>query len=113
MLNPKIDDLTEESVFTIVLTSLGHPEITLRKPITITIERDGEEYVASFLDANIGSGGPTLPLAVSNLQDMILDLYEMHEQNVQRKLGPMMKKQKNVLMEVVCRDSQKSTPKNP
>ena len=103
--------LVESQAFVTFLASLGDPEVKLIRPIPVTIQRDGDEFIASFLDANISSGGDTVPAAVSNLQSLIADIYLLHEEERDGNLGPMMRQQRSVLMDTICHRSQSNTPK--
>lgn len=88
---------------TIFISSLGVPDIKVIKPIPVTIEKESdEEYIASFMDANISTGGKSGQEAVYNLQSLIADLFEMHEEETSE-LGPAMKIQNQVLHDVLCR----------
>jgi len=71
---------------------------------------DGDEYIASYFDANVSAGGSSPQEAVSNLQSYIADLFVIHE-NSNDTLSPAMESQRNVLMEAICRTSQKASPK--
>ena len=93
--------------YTILITSLGVPELNVLKPIPVTIRKDGDDdFIASFFDANISTGGSTEQEAIYNLQGLITDIFEMHE-NETSELGPAMIVQKQVLDDVLCRTSQK------
>src|SRR4051812_36638261 len=41
------------------ISSLGNPQVAVKKPIPVTIRSDGDEFIASFMDANISAGGDT------------------------------------------------------
>ena len=83
LLKEQMQKLLEARVFTISLLSLGHSDVVLQKAITVTIRPDEDEFIASFLDANISSGGGTIPEAVSNLQSLIADIFLLHEDEVE------------------------------
>lgn len=106
-----MQELTQAAIsriFTIFINSLGTPDLEVTKPIPVTIEKEGEEdYIASFLDANIGTGGDSIQEAIQNLQSLIVDTFKMHE-NMTLKLSPAMIVQKQALLETVCRTSQKT-----
>lgn len=92
--------------FVTYLHSLGVAGLDLAQRVPVTVERDGEDFIASFLDANISAGGCTVQKAVSNLQSLIADMFIMDE-NEDVSLSPAMTKQRNVLREFVCRISQR------
>jgi hypothetical protein len=69
----------------------------------VTIRRDGDEFIATFFDANISTGGETEEEAMANLQTLIADFYDELSATPQEKLGPSLQRQKHVLVEFVCR----------
>jgi predicted RNase H-like HicB family nuclease len=84
------------------------PNLEVKKPIPVVIERESDEnYIASFMDANISTGGKSEQEAVYNLQSLIADLFEMHEEETS-KLGPAMQMQKQALNDVLCQTSQET-----
>ena len=97
-------------VFTTFIVSLGNPEVTLQKPIPVTIFPDGDEFTASFMDANISSGGGSPQEALFNLQHLIADFFLMDEDEPNMALSQKMRHQRQVLAECVCRSSTKTTP---
>jgi predicted RNase H-like HicB family nuclease len=105
-LEQEVEELKQAAfsqTFTIFINSLGIPNLEVKKPIPVTIEKEGEEdYIASFMDANISTGGKSEQEAVYNLQSLIADLFEMHEEETSE-LGPAMKIQNQVLHDVLCR----------
>lgn len=93
----------QKLIGTIQLVSLGDPEITLVHPIPVALIQDDDEVIASFVDANISSGGAGIQEAVSGLQCLIADMVRLHSTWT----GPMgddIARQKQVLSEV-CRVS--------
>ncbi len=101
-LEKRIDQRSKASPFTQV-SSLGMPGYTVQKPIPVTIYQDGEEFTATFFDANISTGGDTEQEAVANLQNLIADFYDELAATPDGQLGPSLQRQKLVLMEFVCR----------
>jgi hypothetical protein len=91
------------SGFCTFITSLGVPGVSLKKPIPVTIRSCDDGFIASFLDANISIGGDTLADAVSSLQDMIADSFNDLEDADDSTLWPPMLRQKQALLDVVCR----------
>jgi hypothetical protein len=85
------------------LSSLGISGYTVQKPIPVTVRQDGDEFVATFFDANISTGGDTEQEAVSNLQSLIADFYDDLVTTPDEELGPSLRKQKLVLVEFLCR----------
>lgn len=97
--------------FTTFVNSLGDAELEVRRPIPITIRRDDESYIASFIEANLSSGGDTLPDAVESVQSLIASFFADVEKIPDEKLGPKIRHQRQVLMDYVCRHSRRRTRK--
>lgn len=97
--------------FTTFVNSLGDEELEVRRPIPLTIRRDDDSYIASFVEANISSGGDTLPDAVESAQSLIASFFTDVEKLPDAKLGPKLRHQRQVLMDYVCRHSRKRTRK--
>ena len=111
-LKRRLDNLmNQQHTFVTFITSLGDDELQVIKPIPVTVRQDDDGYVASFFDANIGSGGETPQSAVSNLQSLIAEIFRIQEEESIEDLGPLMIKQRNVLLEVICRTSQRPMQK--
>ena len=90
-------------VYSTFITTLGINGIDLKKPIPVTIRSAANEVIASFLDANISTGGKTLQEAISDLQSLIADSFERLESTSDSTLGPAMTRRKKALLETVCR----------
>ena len=106
------------------LSSLGISGYTVQKPIPVTVRQDGDEFVATFFDANISTGGDTEQEAVANLQSLIADFYDDLVTTPDEKLGPSPKaeaRSRGVSMpdimtedaEAIARKLTRDTPKQP
>lgn len=96
-------------IFTTFITSLGSDEFCLKKPIPVTIFPDGDEFTASFMDANISTGGGSPQEAIYNLQHLIAEFFAMDEDEPEAAVSSKMRHQRLVLAECVCRNSPKTT----
>jgi hypothetical protein len=94
--------MVENQPICATIASLGIPGYELRKVIPVTIRPDGNEFTATFFDANISTGGDTEQEAVANLQSLIADFYDDLVATPDEKLGPSLRRQKLVLVEFVC-----------
>jgi hypothetical protein len=75
--------------YCIFISTLAVSDVTVIKPIPVTVETEPDEsYIASFLEAGISSGGDSLRNAVWSLQDMIASSYRMLGQMSDEQLGP-------------------------
>jgi hypothetical protein len=95
----RLDSIASFGTESIVVGSLGSEVVSVIKPLQVTIRRDGDEFIASALDANISSGGATLADAVANLQSLLSDIAPDLLQRPDDVLGRSMLKQKRVLAE--------------
>jgi len=94
--------ITDSQSVCAAISSLGIPGYRVLKPIPVTIRKDGDEFIASFFDANISTGGDNQQEAVANLQSLIADFYDELAAKPLEKLGPSLQRQKRVLAEFVC-----------
>lgn len=105
-----LGDLTlysnEQSLFTSVevsITSLLPEPFKVIAPIKVVVQGTGDDYTATFFDANIGSSGETQQEAVDNLKELLIMSFESLEHDTADGLGPQMKKQKVVLESFIQR----------
>ncbi len=85
------------SCIAVISTFSPEPYEVLR-PIYVTLRQlDGEEYCASFADANLHSSGDNEEEAISNLKSLILDVYDSITSEKPEDLGPEPTKQLAVL----------------
>ena len=98
-------------IFTTFLGSLGCDELEVIKLIPVTVFPEEGGYAASFMDANISTCGETAQDAVSALQELIAEVFLIHEASHGEELGPKMKHQTAVLADFVCRTSRETKPK--
>ena len=99
------DDPKFPEIYSTFIATLGISDFELRKTIPVTIRKNGEDFLVSFLDANISTGGKILQEAISDLQSLIVDSFKSLELSPEGTLGPAMTRRKNVLLETVCRIS--------
>lgn len=105
----RLEGATKPNALSTFITSLGRPNLELRKPISVTIISEGDEFTASFMDANISTGGGSVQEALYNLQCLIADFY-LDDAEPNDLLSPQMRHQRQVLAECICRTSPKPTP---
>lgn len=97
--------------FATFIASLGRDDVEVRKPIPVTLEPDVDGgFIASFLDANVASGGESVQDAVESLQDMLGMSFNCLVDMPDSKLGPRMRRERAILLEFLCRSSPKITP---
>ena len=80
----------------LIVQNLSAPMKVLR-PFQIAIEPIEDEFVASFLEANINASGDSADEALDNLVSMIHDLYRLFSDEINR-LGPEPARQYSILL---------------
>ena len=69
----------------------------------MTIEGDGEDFTATFVEANVSASGETEADAIANFKDSLLSSYELLESLPPNQLGPLPTRQWDILQDVVKR----------
>ncbi len=75
------------------------------KEINVLIDQEGEDFNASFVDANVNASGCNLAEAIENLKENILSRLDYLEQQNPEKLVKPLRNQLEVLREFVRRKS--------
>ncbi len=71
------------------------------KEMNVTVERDGEDFRASFVDANVNFSGSSEKEAVEGLKELLLNRYDFLSKTLIEKLGPGPTRQIAVLREFI------------
>lgn len=101
-LENRVRDLESAGVAAIFQVQTFAPEpYRLLKPIPVSVHRFGDEFVATFADANINSAGDNPQEAFSNVKELILDTYDRLSGLPTTKLGPGPLRQLAVLREFI------------
>jgi len=69
------------------ITTLSPKPYQLLRDIPVIVQPVGDEFIATFFDANIGTAGDTQEEAVSNVRSLILDTFEYFESEPPEALG--------------------------
>ena len=85
------------------ITTFAPEPYQVLKDIPVVIQPAGDEFIATFFDANISTGGESQEEAVSNLRSLILDTFEYLESEPPAALGPEPARQLGVLLTFVKR----------
>lgn len=83
------------------IQSLAPEPYRLLKPIPVVMHADGEEFSATFFDANISTCGDTPQEAFGNLRELILDIFDRLSSLPPDRLGPAPKKQLAILRDFI------------
>jgi predicted RNase H-like HicB family nuclease len=95
-------EVRSRGAFVVSIQSLAPEPVELLKPIQIVVQQSGEDYIATFFDANINASGETQEEAVANLKDLIVGSFETLEA-ISGKLGPGPSRQLAVLSQFLKR----------
>jgi hypothetical protein len=101
-LKGEIQRLQQCRVYVVPLTTLT-PSFRMVQQIPVTIEGDGEDFTATFVEANVSASGETEADAIANFKDSLLSSYEVLENLPPTQLGPLPARQWEILQNVVKR----------
>jgi hypothetical protein len=88
LLRERVAKLEVAAPVCVMVDTLVPEHYELKKPFHVLIEPTGEEYVASFLDANLSASGDTQAEALHNLKDIVIGSYEILSRHDPSELGP-------------------------
>jgi hypothetical protein len=91
-----LDEIRNETIL-VPITTLAPEPYQLLKEIPVVVQPVGDEFVATFFDANISTAGDSQEEAVSNVRSLILDTFEYFESEPPEALGPEPTRQFGVL----------------
>ena len=103
VLKDEIRQLCKTRAFVVPLTTLSPAPYQITQQIPVTIEGDGEEYTATFTEANVSASGETEADAIANFKDSLLSCYQLLEKKTSDQLGPLPARQWTVIKGVVKR----------
>jgi len=96
--------ITLRSSCVAVISTFAPEPYDVLRPIYATLRQsDGEEYCASFTDANLHSSGDNEEEAIDNLKSLILDVYDSLTCEKPEDLGPEPVKQLAVLQSFLAK----------
>jgi hypothetical protein len=104
MLKCEIQRLHQLRTYVVPLTTLVPGPFRMTQQIPVTIEGDGEDFTASFVEANVSASGETEADAIANFKDSLLLSYDVLERTPSSQLGPLPARQWEVLQNVIERD---------
>lgn len=101
-LSQEIGRLQNLRSYVVPLTTLS-PGFQMRQQIPVTIEGDGENFTATFVEANVSASGETEGDAIANFKDSLVSRYDVLASMPGNQLGPLPARQWEVLHSVVSR----------
>lgn len=94
-------ELTSPHTITVPIPTLAPEPLILRQTILVVAQSDGDEFSATFFDANLNATGDTQTEAVDNLKDILVSTYLRYSALGEDKLGPGPRRQLAVLRTVI------------
>ena len=102
-INSRLAKLEERAPLYVPIQSLAPEPYEIVKPMEVVVQFVEGEYVASFLDGNLSTGGDTQAEALSNLKASIVGTFEILTGMKDSELGPGPLQDKKTLEEFVRR----------
>jgi hypothetical protein len=102
MLKSEIQRLHQQRTYVVPLATLAPSQFQMTKQIPVTVEGDGEDFTATFVEANVSASGETEADAIANFKDSLLASYEVLEA-APTQLGPLPARQWEILQAVIRR----------
>jgi hypothetical protein len=99
----EIARLQETRTFAVPLSTLAPEPFEMTKPIFVTIHGDGENFTATFTEANISASGDTAADAIANFKESLASRFEILQSKSQNEMGLLPKRQWGILQSVVKR----------
>jgi hypothetical protein len=99
----EIQRLQQSHAYVVPLTTLAPSPFRMVQQIPVTIEGDGEDFTATFVEANVSASGETEADAIANFKASLLSSYELLESLPPNQLGPLPTRQWDILQDVVKR----------
>ena len=98
-----VDRLSSLRTFVVPLTTLASEPLQMKLNIPATIEGDGEDFTATFNEANVSASGETEADAIANLKESLVSTYEFLESIPENEMGLLPARQWEVLRNVLTR----------
>ena len=102
-LREELRQLCRMRTFVVPLTTLAPAPFQITRQIPVTVEGDGEDYTATFTEANISASGETEADAIANFKDSLVSTYAFLESLPETERGPLPARQWEVLRSTLTR----------
>ena len=100
-LRERMDEMAPQP-FTVFITMIPKP-LKLRRDIPVLIQPNGDDFVATLVDAGISATGDTDVEAIDNLKDIITQKFSLFEAMPESKLGKIPRNQLAVLRSLIAK----------
>lgn len=101
--NELIEYWKENDSIIVPITSFAPEPLEVIKEINVVVQKDEDEFTATFFDANIGTTGCNQTEAIDNLKELIVSRYYYLNEQPQQTLGPALVKQLTVLNQFISK----------
>ena len=102
-LERRVAELERSAAVCVPIETFAPEPYEVVKPFHAVLQAQGEEYVATFFDANLSASGATQEEAVFNLKDVIAAVFDTLMAHDPAGLGPEPARQLQVLKEFIRR----------
>jgi hypothetical protein len=102
-LKEEIRHLCRTRTFVVPLTTLEPGPFQITQQIPVTIQGDGEDFTATFTEANVSASGETEADAIANFKESLVSRFEILQSKSAKELGPLPARQWRILQSVVKR----------
>jgi hypothetical protein len=102
-LREEIRQICRTRTFVVPLTTLSPSPFQITRQIPVTIEGDGEDFTATFTEANISASGETEADAIANFKESLVSTYAFLESLPATERGPLPARQWEVLRNALTR----------
>jgi hypothetical protein len=102
-LKEKVQAISQATSVIVPVASLAPEPFDLLKEVKVVVQPSGDEYLASFFDANVNASGCTQNEAVNNLKDVMIGLFKYLDSQPTARLGRRLVKQLEVLRTFIRR----------
>lgn len=102
-LREEVRQLQESRTFVVPLATLSPMPLEMVHQIPVTVQGSGEEFTATFTEANVSASGETEADAIAAFKESLLESFRILETMKPEELGPLPTRQWQVLQSVVRR----------
>lgn len=87
--------------FAVPLSTLEPEPLEMTKPIFVTVHGEGDNFTATFIEANISASGETAADAIANFKESLASRFEILQSKSLKELGVVPARQLRILKSVV------------
>lgn len=99
----RLQRIEESGGVSIAIATLGESTVRLLRPVPVTIRFNGDDFIASFFDANIHASGETEQEAFDGLREMLIGTFTLLDSHDSSSLSNEMQRSLRVLRQFIER----------